>query len=69
MEYLQQVVLVETNKKFEERLTFGKLSRWIGMWVLMSTADGSDQCSFWAACEIDIYYGAPFRLTNIMSRT
>ena len=39
------------------------------MWVLMSTVDGSDRCSFWAAREIDIYYGAPFRLTNIMSRT
>ena len=68
-EYLQHVVLVETNKKLEESLTYGELLRWIGVWVLMSTVDGSDRRSFWAAREIDIYYGAPFRLTNIMSRT
>ena len=55
------------NKKLEESLTFGELLRWIGMWVLMSMVNGSDQHSFWAAHEIDIYYGAPFRLTNIMS--
>ena len=41
-DYLQQVVLVETNKKLEESLTFGELLRWIGMWVLMSMVDGSD---------------------------
>ena len=41
-EYLQQVVLVEMNKKLEESLTFGELLRWIGVWVLMSTVDGSD---------------------------
>ena len=69
MDYLQQVVIVEMNKKLEESLTFGELLRWIGVWVLMSTVDGSDRRSFWAAHEIDIFYGAPFRLTNIMSRT
>ena len=41
-DYLQQVVLVETNKKLEESLTFGELLRWIGVWVLMSMVDGSD---------------------------
>ena len=56
------------NKKLEESLTFGELLRWIGVLVLMSTVNGSDRRSFWAAREIDIYYGAPFRLTNIMSR-
>ena len=68
-DYLQQVVLVETNKKLEVSLTFGELLRWIGVWVLMSMVDGSDQYLFWAAHEIDIYYGAPFQLTNIMSQT
>ena len=57
------------NKKLEESLTFGKLLRWIGVWVLMSMVDSSDRCSFWADRKIDIYYGAAFRLTNIMSQT
>ena len=52
------------NKKLEESLIFGELLRWIGVWVLMSMVDGSDQHSFWAAHNIDIYYGVPFQLTK-----
>ena len=59
-DYLQQVVLVETNKELEESFTFGELLRWIGVWVLTSTVDGSDRHLLWAARDIDIYYGTLF---------
>ena len=41
-DYLHQVILVETNKKLKEPLSYGELIQWIGIWVLLSTVDGSD---------------------------
>jgi hypothetical protein len=47
--YLETVLIVETNKKLDGRpLTYGELLKWIGMWVIMSTVDGSSRRSFWS---------------------
>ena len=62
-------MVTEMNKKISgDPVTYGELLKWIGLWVLMSTVDGSDQWSFWSTRDIDIFKGAPFRLAAFMSR-
>ena len=62
-------MVTEINKKISgDPVTYGELLKWIGMWVLMSTVDGSDRRSFWSTRDIDIFEGAPFRLAAFMSR-
>ena len=41
-DYLHELILVKTNKKLKEPLSYGELIQWIGIWVLLSTVDGSD---------------------------
>ena len=43
----QDKMVTEMNKKISgDPVTYGELLKWIGLWVLMSTVDGSDQRSF-----------------------
>ena len=66
---LLDTMVTEMNKNISgDPITYGKLLKWIGLWVLMSTVDGSDRRSFWSTRDIDIFHGAPFRLTAFMSR-
>ena len=66
---LLDMMVTEMNMKIcGDLLTYGKLVKCIGLWVLMSTVDGSDQWSFWSIRDINIFQGAPFRLTEFMSR-
>ena len=38
-----KMIITEMNKKFSgDPVTYGELLRWIGLWILMSTVDGSD---------------------------
>ena len=67
-DYLHEVILVETNKKLKEPLSYGELIQWIGIWVLLSTVDGPDRRSFWSSKDVDMYEGAPFRLSSLMTR-
>ena len=67
-DYLHEVILVETNKKLKEPLSYGEPIQWIGIWVLLSTVDGSDRCSFWSSKDVDMYEGAPFCLSSVMTR-
>ena len=53
-DYLHEVILVKTNKKLKEPLSYGELMQWIGIWVLLSRVDGSDQRSFWSSKEVDM---------------
>ena len=42
--YVEDVILTETNKVLDQQLvTYGELLHWIGLWVLISTVDGSDR--------------------------
>ena len=35
-----------------ERLTYGELLRWIGLWTMMSTVAGTNRHSFWSTRDI-----------------
>ena len=41
--YVEDVILTEVNKVLDQQpVTYGELLRWIRLWVLISTVDGSD---------------------------
>ena len=68
-DYLETVLLEETNQSIEgEPVTYGELLHWIGLWIIMSTCDGSDRCSFWSNKNPDIFEGRHFCLQQFMSR-
>ena len=59
--YVEDVILTETNKVLDkEPVTYGELLRWMGLWVSISTVDGSDRRSFWSLKSVNMYEGAPF---------
>ena len=59
--YVKDVILTEMNKVLDKQpVTYGELLRWIGLWVLISTVDVSDRCSFWSSKSMNMYEGAPF---------
>ena len=63
-----EVMIPTMNKSLKTSVSYGALLSWIGLWILMSTADGSDRHSFWSTKDPNMYEGAPFRLTSLMSR-
>ena len=68
--YVEDMILVKTNKVLDQQpVTYGELLRWIGLWVLISTVDGSNHHSFWSSKSVNIYEGAPFWLGKYMSHT
>ena len=67
IQFIQDVILPSSNKKLKQQLTYGEL-QWLGLWILMSTRDGSDRCSFWSSKKIDMFDGSGFHLTELMSR-
>ena len=52
-----------------ERLSYGELLHWIGLWTMMSTVAGNDHHSFWSMHDIKIFSGCFFTLSMYMSRT
>ena len=56
------------NQSMNNPVSYGEFLCWIGLWILMSTVDGSDRRSFWSSKDINMFEGAPFRLTHYMSR-
>ena len=63
------VMVTEMNKNISgDPLTYSELLKWIRLWVLMLTVDGSDRWSFWSMHDINIFQGAPFHLMGFMSR-
>jgi hypothetical protein len=69
--HIEHVILPQINKtkEFEKQpLTYGEFLRWMGIWLIMSTVDGSDRRSFWSTKNLDMFEGAPFRLNELMSR-
>ena len=67
--WILETVIPSTNNQLgEEPLSYGELLRWIGLWILMSTVDGSDCRGFWSNKHVNIFEGAPFWLNNFMTR-
>ena len=66
---LLQIVIDIVNEKMngEEEVVYGEFQQWIGIWVLMSTVDGTDRHPFWSTKNVDAFDGAPFRITPFMS--
>ena len=63
------LIIDKVNDNIEgEKVSYGEFLRWLGLWLLMSTVDGTDRRSFWSTKEVDPFDGAPFRLTEYMSR-
>ena len=63
------MIITEMNKTISgDPVTYGELLRWIGLWILMLTVNGSDRRSFWSMKEIDMFEGAPFCLAAFMTR-
>ena len=52
-----------------ERLSYGELLCWIGLWTMMSTVAGTDHRSFSSTCNIKMFSGCFFTLSTYMSCT
>ena len=68
-EFLKDNVLFFINLKIEGKsVTYGELLRWIGIWFLMATTQGTKQHDFWSVAPTNIFDNASFRLNHLMSR-
>ena len=67
--FMEDVMIAETNKILDQHpLSYGELLHWIGLWVLISTVDGSDYWSFWSTKRINMYEDMPYCLSSYMTR-
>ena len=66
-QFIENIMIPTMNWKLKNAVTYSEFLVWIGLWILMSTVDGLDHCGFWSNKDINIYEGAPFRLTSFMS--
>ena len=53
----------------QQPVTYHELLCWMGLWVLISTVDGSNHHLLWSSKSVNIYEGAPFWLGEYMSHT
>ena len=65
--WLEKVLLAETNKHLEVKMSLGKLLRFIGLWLFMATVSGYTRQEFFSAKPISVNCGAPYRLHPWMS--
>ena len=66
--FVEDVMIPGMNKSLVPPISYGELLCWTGLWISMSTVDGSDRQSFWSMKEPNKFEGAPFRLNEYMSR-
>ena len=67
---LLNTIIEGINMKINSELvTYGEFLRWIGLWVMVSTVAGTDRQSFWSTCDLDIFQGCFFTLSNYMTCT
>ena len=65
---LLEIIIDKVNKEIEgEKLSYGEFLQWIGVWILISTVDGTDHCSFLSTKAVDPFEGAPFHVTLFIS--
>lgn len=67
--FMEQVILKETNKKLDKELKFGEFLWFIGLWLVISySSPGSlNRREFWASTKPRREGGAPFRLNDLMT--
>ena len=67
-EELLEIIIDKVNEKIEgEKLSYGEFLWWIGVWILVSTVDGTDRHLFWSTKAVNPFEGAPFHLTSFIS--
>ena len=72
-QFTKDVLLPMVNAGLQEdskpTLSYGEWLRWIGVWFLLATTDGSPKrrC-FWESTAPSRFDGAPFRVNDLMSR-
>jgi len=70
--YIWDVVQYVNNESRDyDKITYGELIRYMGIWFLIATVDGHSKKSFWMDDE-DMdrrFEGAPFTLNDIMSES
>ena len=66
--FVEDVMIPGMNKSLVPPISYGEVLSWLGLWILMSTVDGSDHQSFCSMKEPNKFDGAPFRLNEYMSR-
>ena len=67
--FLEDIILVQTNKQLDHEMTFGEFLWWIGVWFIISKnlPGNLNRREFWSAKAPSRECGAPFRPNNIMS--
>ena len=66
--FMEEVMIPTMNQSMNNPGSYGEFLCWLGLWILMSTVDGSNWWSFWSSKDINMFEGASFRLTQYMSR-
>jgi len=68
--YIMETLLPATNQTLDSKphVTYGEFLRWIGIWFLIATTEGSQRHEFWSVKDVDRFSGAPFRLNDLMAR-
>ena len=57
--FMVEVMIPTMNKSVKTSVSYGELLSWIGLWILMSTVDGSDRCRFWPTKDPNMYEEPP----------
>ena len=67
---LLNMIIEGINMKINSDLvTYGEFLQWIGLWVIVSTVAGTDCQRFWSTCDLNIFQGCLFTLSNYMTCT
>jgi Transposase IS4 len=68
-QWVEEVLLPETNKHLKKPILLGEFTRWIGVCLLMSTIRGCERKDFWSTKEISAFKGAPYWFGNFMKKS
>ena len=62
------IMFIIDQKVEGKPVTHGELLRWIGIWFLMATTQGTKWHDVWSVAPTNIFDNASFRLNHLMSR-
>ena len=66
---LNMIIAGINTKIISDLVTYGEFVQWIGLWIMVSTVAGTDHQSPWSTCDLDIFQGCFFMLSNYMTQT
>jgi Transposase IS4 len=70
-DFVTAVILLNINASADiiRQVEYGEFLRFIGIYFLIATIEGPSRRDFWSLGPIDLFQGAPFRVSGFMSRT